>query len=76
MLRSAGLLLLAILATIAANTIVGAWWLAGRVVRPIDAIIDQAEGIARGEPHRRIEAYADTWECHRKKEPACPWPRP
>ncbi len=65
MLRSVGLLLLAILATIAATTFVGAWWLAGRVVRPVDAIIDQAEGIARGEPHRRIEAYADTWEYQR-----------
>jgi len=65
MLRSVGLSLLAILSTIAASTFVGAWWLAGRVVRPVDAIIDQAEGIARGEPHRRIEAYADTWEYHR-----------
>lgn len=65
MLRSVGLLLLAILATIATSTFIGAWWLAGRVVRPVDAIIDQAEGIARGEPRRRIEAYADTWEYHR-----------
>jgi len=64
-LRRVGSLLLAILATIAASTFVGAWWLAGRVVRPVDAIIDQAEGIARGEPHRRIEAYADTWEYQR-----------
>jgi two-component system OmpR family sensor kinase len=64
-LRRVGVLLLAILGTIAAGTFVGAWWLAGRVVRPVDAIIDQAEGIARGEPHRRIEAYADTWEYQR-----------
>jgi len=65
MLRSVGILLLAILGTMAASTFVGAWWLAGRVVRPVDAIIDQAEGIARGEPQRRIEAFADTWEYHR-----------
>ena len=65
MLRSVGILLLAILATIAASTFAGAWWLAGRVVRPVDAIIDQAEGIARGETQRRIEAYADTWEYQR-----------
>ena len=65
MLRSVGLLLLGILGTIAAATFAGAWWLAGRVVRPVDRIIDQAEGIARGEPHRRIEAYADTREYQR-----------
>ena len=65
MLRSVGFLLLGILGTIAASTFAGSWWLAGRVVRPVDAIIDQAEGIARGEPHRRIEAYADTWEYQR-----------
>lgn len=65
MLRSVGLLLLAILATIAASTFLGSWWLAGRVVRPVDAIIDQAEGIARGNTRRRIEAYADTWEYQR-----------
>ena len=65
MLRSVGLLLLGILGTIAASTFAGSWWLAERVVRPVDRIIDQAEGIARGEPHRRIEAYADTWEYQR-----------
>jgi len=65
MLRSVGILLLAILGAMAASTFVGARWLAGRVVRPVDAIIDQAEGIARGEPQRRIEAFADTWEYHR-----------
>jgi len=61
-LRSVGILLLAVLVTIAASTYAGSWWLADRMVRPVDSIIDQAEGIARGEPHRRIEAYADTWE--------------
>ena len=65
MLRNVGILLLAILGTMAASTFMGAGWLAGRVVRPVDAIIDQAEGIARGEPQRRIEAFADTWEYHR-----------
>jgi two-component system OmpR family sensor kinase len=64
-LRRVGLLLLGILGTITATTFVGAWWLAGRMVRPVDAIIDQAEGIARGEPQRKIEAFADTWEYHR-----------
>ncbi len=65
MLRSVGVFLLGILGTIAASTFAGSWWLAGRVVRPVDRIIDQAEGIARGEPHRLIDAYADTWEYQR-----------
>jgi two-component system OmpR family sensor kinase len=65
LLRSVGLLLMGILGTIAATTFAGAWWLAGRMVRPVDAIIDQAEGIAQGEPHRKIEAFADTWEYQR-----------
>ncbi len=65
MLRRVGLLLMAVLGTIAAGTFAGSWWLADRVVRPVDAIIDQAEGIASGQSHRRIEAYADTWEYQR-----------
>ncbi len=65
MLSRVGALLLAVLITIAAGTFAGSWWLAGRVVRPVDAIIDQAESIARGEPRPRIEAYADTWEYQR-----------
>lgn len=64
-LRRVGFLLLGILGTISATTFVGAWWLAGRMVRPVDAIIDQAEGIAQGEPQRKIEAFADTWEYQR-----------
>jgi two-component system OmpR family sensor kinase len=65
MLRRIGVLLLAVLATIAAGTFAGSWWLADRVVRPVGAIIDQAEGIAGGQTHRRIEAYADTLEYQR-----------
>jgi two-component system OmpR family sensor kinase len=65
MLQRVGVLLLAVLATIAAGTFVGSWWLADRMVRPVDAIIDQAEGIAAGQTQRRIEAYADTWEYQR-----------
>ncbi|NNM06839.1 MAG: hypothetical protein HKO65_17215 [Gemmatimonadetes bacterium] len=65
MLKSVGLLLLGILGTIGASTFAGSWWLAGKVVRPVDRIIDQAEGIARGGPSRKIDAYADTLEYQR-----------
>lgn len=65
MLARVGLLLLGVVSTIAVTTFLGAGWLAGRVVGPVDAIIDQAEGIARGDTHRRIEAYADTSEYER-----------
>jgi two-component system OmpR family sensor kinase len=65
MLRTVGILLLGILATTAGTTFLGAWWLAGTAVRPVDTIIDQAESIARGSPRRRIEAFADTWEYQR-----------
>jgi len=62
MLRQVGLLLLAIVVTVGATTFPGAWWLAGRAVQPVDAIVDQAEAIAAGSPRRNIEAYADTLE--------------
>lgn len=65
LLGRVGVLLLGIVGTIAASTFFGARWLAGKVVDPVDAIIDQAEGIARGEPANRIEAIAYTSEYQR-----------
>jgi heavy metal sensor kinase len=65
MLRTVGLLLLLIVATVAGVTFLGAWWLASRAVQPVDAIVDQAEAIAAGDPRRSIEAYAETWEYKR-----------
>jgi two-component system OmpR family sensor kinase len=65
MLARVGLLLFGVVSTIAVATFLGAGWLAEKVVRPVDAIIDQAEGIARGDTHRRIEAFADTTEYQR-----------
>jgi len=65
MLQTVGLLLLSIVATVAATTFLGAWWLAGRAVQPVDTIVDQAEAIAAGSPRRSIDAYADTWEYQR-----------
>ena len=61
-LRQLGLLLIAIVVTVGATTFPGAWWLAGRAVQPVDAIVDQAEAIAAGAPQRSIEAFADTLE--------------
>ncbi len=65
MLLIAGALLLGIVVTTGAGTFVGGWWLAKSAVRPVDRIIDQAEGIGRGSQSRQIEAYADTREYHR-----------
>jgi two-component system OmpR family sensor kinase len=61
-LRQVGFLLLAVVITVGLTTFPGAWWLAGRAVQPVDAIVDQAESIAAGSPRRSINAYADTWE--------------
>jgi two-component system OmpR family sensor kinase len=65
MLKTATLVLLLILATVAALTFSGAWWLAGRAVQPVDTIVDQAEAIAAGSPRRSIEAFANTLEYER-----------
>jgi heavy metal sensor kinase len=65
MLQTITLLLLLILTTVAGLTFSGAWWLAGRAVQPVDAIIDQAEAIAAGSPRRTIEAFANTLEYQR-----------
>lgn len=41
------------------------WWLAGRVIRPVHEVMDQAESIGAGSLERRIHTYADTREYHR-----------
>lgn len=46
----------------------GAWWLAGRAVRPVHEVIDQAEAVEAGSLDRRIRAYADTREYRRLVE--------
>ncbi len=65
MLNTMALLLALIVLTTAGSSFVGGWWLAGSAVRPVDTIIDQAEAIASGRKHRRIEAFADTREYQR-----------
>ena len=46
-------------------TYLGAGWLAGRAMRPVHEVIDQAEEIRAGSLDRRIRAYADTREYRR-----------
>jgi len=59
----AGLTLVVTLASFA-----GSWWLAGRAVRPVHEVMDQAEAIGAASLGRRIKAYADTREYHRLVE--------
>jgi two-component system OmpR family sensor kinase len=47
---------------------VGGGWLAGRAVRPVHEIIDQAEGLGAGSLDRRLSAWADTREYRRLVE--------
>ncbi|HZD04166.1 MAG TPA: ATP-binding protein, partial [Longimicrobiales bacterium] len=47
---------------------VGSWWLAGRSMRPVHEVIDQAEAIGAASLDRRIHAWADTREYHRLVE--------
>lgn len=46
----------------------GSWWLAGRMMRPVDEIIDQAEAIRAQSLDRRIDAHAETKEYRRLVE--------
>jgi two-component system, OmpR family, sensor kinase len=62
-------LFLAALALLGAGlTYAGAWWLAGRAMRPVHEVIDQAEEIRAGSLDRRIHAYADLKEYRRLVE--------
>lgn len=46
----------------------GSWWLAGRAMRPVHEVIDQAEAIGGGSLDRRIRAYGDLQEYRRLVE--------
>lgn len=65
--RGAMLLVLFSLA-VGATSFAGSWWLAGRVVRPVNEVIDQAEEIGAGSLDSRIDAYADASEYRRLVE--------
>jgi len=61
-MRTAGLFLAGIVLLVSLGSFVGSWWLAGKTVRPVNEIIEQAEGISGGKPGERIGAYAETRE--------------
>jgi two-component system, OmpR family, sensor kinase len=62
------LFLIAVTTVVSLASFTGSWWLAGRAVRPVHEVIDQAEAIGEGSLDRRIEAYADTQEYRRLVE--------
>jgi len=64
-LRRAVLFFCTLTLLMAVATYAGSWWLAGSAVRPIHAVIDQAEEIGARSLDRRIQAYAETIEYRR-----------
>lgn len=68
MLHRVGLFLLALTVVMSGATFVGASWLAGRAMRPVSEIIEQAEAIRAGSLGVRIHAYAEIREYGRLVE--------
>lgn len=67
-LRISSLFLAGIVLLVSGGTFAGAWWLAGRTVRPVREITRQAERIGAGSLGKRITAHADTREYRRLVE--------
>ncbi len=61
-LRRAGQYLVTIVLLVSIGSFLGSWWLAGKTVRPVNDIIQQAEGIDGALLGQRISAYAETKE--------------
>ena len=57
--------LAALTAVMGLATFGGGWWLARRMVKPVNEIIDQAEAVEAGTLDRRIDAHADIREYQR-----------
>jgi len=68
MLARVGGFLVLLTALLSGATFVGASWLAGRAIRPVHEITDQAEDIRGRSLDRRIHAYADHREYRRLVE--------
>ncbi|MDP2954817.1 MAG: ATP-binding protein [Longimicrobiales bacterium] len=65
--RVAGFLVL-LTGLLSAATFAGSSWLAGKAMRPVHEVIDQADEIGGGSLDRRIQAYADYHEYRRLVE--------
>ncbi len=65
MLRTVGLFFLGLTVAAGVASFLAGWWLASRMIHPVDTIIDQAEAIGLDRGQRQIEAYADTREYQR-----------
>jgi two-component system, OmpR family, sensor kinase len=65
MLRQLAWLLAGIMVLVGAASFAGGWWLGGRMVRPVDEVIDQAESQGAGDLGRRITANTDSREYER-----------
>ena len=65
MLLRVGLFLVVLTLLMGGATFAGASWLAGRAIRPVHEVIDQAEAIRAGSLDRRIHAYAEVREYRR-----------
>ena len=57
--------LAALTALVGLATFAGGWWLARRMVKPVNEIIDQAESMEARTLDRRIDAHADSREYER-----------
>lgn len=64
-LRTTALVLVGITFFGSLASLAGSWWLAGQALRPVRAIIDDAEAIRPGAPSLRIHATAQTREYSR-----------
>jgi two-component system OmpR family sensor kinase len=68
MLERLALFFAALTGAVLVGSAAGGWWLAGRAVRPVHEVIDQAEAVGAGSLDRRIHAWSDTHEYHRLVE--------
>ncbi len=68
MMTRLGAFFAALAGVVLVGSAAGGWWLAGRVVRPVHEVIDQAEEIGARSLDRRIRSYSDTREYHRLVE--------
>lgn len=64
-LRLAALFLVGLVLLVSASSMAGSWWLAGRAIKAVNEITEQAESIEASTLGQRISAHADTQEFSR-----------